>query len=143
MGLVSAVWLRERRVWPLVVVLAGVCGLGAASGEVLKMATPAVWLVALAAQRFGGARVLDSRAAQFLGAVSYPLYLLNVPVQRAAALVVAPLAGGIEWVFTLVWLPLALAGPVLAAWGVHVAVERPLMRGWRVRPRWIASLRSQ
>jgi peptidoglycan/LPS O-acetylase OafA/YrhL len=134
LGLVSSVWLRDGRILPLAVVFLVVCLLGVAAGEVVKVVTPSVWVVALAAQRFGGPWgvpwLLDTPAAQFLGAVSYPLYLLNAPLQRAAAMVVAPLVHGNELVFTIVWLPLSVVGPVLAAWVVHRAVERPLMHGW-------------
>lgn len=134
LGLVSAVWLREARVWPLAVVFVVVCGLGLVSGNAAKMVTPLVWVVVLAAQKFGGPWLLpwalDLPVARFLGAVSYPLYLLNAPVQRALAMLVAPFMAGDALRFTLVWLPLALVGPVLAAWAVHRWVEMPLMRGW-------------
>ncbi len=69
-------------------------------------------MLALGAQRFDAMpvlpRVLESGGARFLGAVSYPLYLLNEPVQRAAAMVLAPLAHGNAVVFTWLWLPVAL-----------------------------------
>jgi peptidoglycan/LPS O-acetylase OafA/YrhL len=135
LGLVSSVWLRDGKIWPLISVFWAVCLLGLESGEVAKIVTPSVWLAALAAQRWGATwgMLLDLRAVQFLGEVSYPLYLLNAPVQRAAAMVVAPLAGGDEQLFTCLWLPLAVLGPVLAAWIVHMAVEVPLMRGWSAR----------
>lgn len=53
--------------------------------------------------------------ARFFGAVSQPLYLLNAPVQRAVAMLVAPFAGGNAIGFILVWLPLAVLEPVVAA----------------------------
>ncbi len=137
LGLASSVWLRDGRVWPLAVVFVAVCLLGIAGGEVVKIVTPSVWMVVLAAQRYGGGWglpwLLDNKAAQFLGTVSYPLYLLNAPVQRAAAMFLAPFIGGNEVWFTVIWLPFAVAGPILAAWWLHRAVERPLMQGWRFK----------
>jgi len=65
---------------------------------------------------------------QYLGAISYPLYLLNEPVQRGLALLLAPLARGDAVLFTVLWLPVAVAGPVAGAALLHHAVERPFMR---------------
>jgi peptidoglycan/LPS O-acetylase OafA/YrhL len=134
LGLASAVWLRGEGVWVLAVVLGIVVGLGVTSGEVSKGVIGVIWLAVLAAERFEWMPVLPgvlgSRVARWLGAISYPLYLVNEPVQRAAAMVVAPLVRGDVGVFTLVWLPLAVAGPVVAAAWVHRWVERPLMYGW-------------
>jgi len=137
LGLASAVWLRGEGVWVLAVVLGVVVGLGVTSGEASKGVIGVVWVAVLVAQRFAWVPVLpgllESRVAQYLGAISYPLYLVNEPVQRAAAMVLAPLVHGDARLFTLVWLPLAVAGPVLAAGWVHRWVERPLMRGWARR----------
>jgi peptidoglycan/LPS O-acetylase OafA/YrhL len=99
-----------------------------------------LWVAVLAAQRWNFlpviSGVLESRVVQWLGAISYPLYLVNEPVQRAAAMVLAPLVHGDEGVFTMVWLPAAVVAPVVVAAVVHRGVERPLMRGvggWRWR----------
>jgi peptidoglycan/LPS O-acetylase OafA/YrhL len=113
--------------------------LGVTSGEVSKGVIGVVWVVVLAVQRFDLVpvlpRVLGGRVALWLGAISYPLYLVNEPVQRAAAMMVGPLAHGDVRVFALLWLPLAVLGPVAAAWVVHRWVERPLMYGWPSRQR--------
>ena len=133
LGLASAAWLRGEGWRPLAVIFAVVTGLGFWSGEASRALIGAGWMLALGAQRFDAMpvlpRVLESGGARFLGAVSYPLYLLNEPVQRAAAMVLAPLAHGNAVVFTWLWLPVALVGPVAAAVVVHKWVERPLMRG--------------
>jgi len=71
--------------------------------------------------------VLQWRAAQWLGAISYPLYLVNEPVQRACAMLVAPLVHGNAAVFTVFWLPMALILPAAAAGWVHRFVERPML----------------
>jgi peptidoglycan/LPS O-acetylase OafA/YrhL len=161
LGVASVGLLRGEGRVVFGVVFGGVCLLGLVSGEAWKILTPVVWGAVLWVQMraFGsqvmgyarlrranpsyGFRVLDWRVVQWLGAVSYPLYLVNEPVQRGCAMIVAPLAHGNELVFTWVWLPLAVVGPVLAAWVVHRAVEKPFIRGWVRKPRRIASLRSQ
>jgi peptidoglycan/LPS O-acetylase OafA/YrhL len=134
LGLASAVWLRGEGVLPLLAIFIIVAGLGLASGEPSKALIIVVWLAALAAQCVAGVpvlpRLLDSRPAQYLGAISYPLYLLNEPVQWAAAMVVAPFAHGHISFFTVIWLPLAIAGPIIAAAVMHRWVERPFMHGF-------------
>lgn len=50
--LVSSVWLRVSRIWLLVVVFVGFCGLGLRSGNAAKTDTPVLWVVVLAAQKF-------------------------------------------------------------------------------------------
>jgi len=61
--------------------------------------------------------------------------LLNEPVQRAAAMLVAPLTHGDIGLFTAIWLPLAITGPIIAAAAMHKWVERPFMHGLgRARP---------
>jgi peptidoglycan/LPS O-acetylase OafA/YrhL len=132
LGVASAVWLRGGRIWPLGVVLAGTCALGLFSGEPSKALIPLGWMLALLAQRHRRlGRLLDTRIAQYLGAISYPLYLLNEPVQRACAMLVAPLAHGDAGLFTVVWLPLALAMPVAAAMALHHTIEMPMLYGPR------------
>jgi len=137
LGLASAAWLRGEGWRPLAVIFAVVSVLGFCSAEPSKGLIGAGWLLALGAQRFDSMpalpRLLESRVAQFLGAVSYPLYLLNEPVQRAAAMLLAPAAHGDAVLFTWLWLPVALAGPVAAAAVMHRWVERPFMRGVKIR----------
>jgi peptidoglycan/LPS O-acetylase OafA/YrhL len=66
---------------------------------------------------------------QWLGAVSYPLYLVNEPVQRGCAMIVAPLVHGDAAVFAAVWLPMAVVAPVVVAAWVHRWVETaPVVR---------------
>jgi peptidoglycan/LPS O-acetylase OafA/YrhL len=148
LGVASAVWLRGGGVLAFGVVMAGVLALGFWSGVPSKVVTPMIWVVVLAGERWPGwaggvvrrvmgyARlrranpsygVLQWRAAQWLGAISYPLYLVNEPVQRGCAMIVAPLARGDAGVFAAVWLPLAVVMPVLAAAAVHRVVEVPGM----------------
>jgi peptidoglycan/LPS O-acetylase OafA/YrhL len=92
-------------------------------------------------------KLLDSRAAQYLGVISYPLYLINEPLQRGCAMLIAPFAHGSPQLFTLLWLPAALSLPILAAMLLHKWIEAPAMRAgapkipawpWRSKPRRVA-----
>jgi len=125
-------------------VFAGVCLFGVWSGEAWKVLTPVIWAGLLVANTqagvagkdggrrfafppYGLAGFLDWRWVQWLGAVSYPLYLVNEPVQRACAMLVAPLVHGDAALFTVVWLPMAVVAPVLVAGWVHRFVEAPML----------------
>jgi peptidoglycan/LPS O-acetylase OafA/YrhL len=122
LGLASGLWLRGRGLGWLVLCLAACCLLGG-GGE--KLLIPLAWACVLAMQTGRLGAVLESRAMLWLGAISYPLYLVNEPVQRALALLIAPQPVP----FTPVWLPLALGVPVLVAWALHVVVEAPFAGG--------------
>jgi peptidoglycan/LPS O-acetylase OafA/YrhL len=121
-----------------------VCAIGVFSWEPEKVVTPVVWAAVLVGERWPqlGAALLSKimvyarlrrgnpscgflnwRFVQWLGAISYPLYLVNVPVQIGCAMIVAPLARGDERVFALAWVPLAVLMPVAAAAVVHRLVE--------------------
>jgi peptidoglycan/LPS O-acetylase OafA/YrhL len=126
LGLASAARLQGggRRVFALC--LLGACGLGCLAGAD-KAATPLLWALALLAQYRTFGAVLEMPTLQYLGAISYPLYLINEPVQRGLALLLAPrLPDGAA--FTACFLPLATLAPLLAAALLHHAVERPFMR---------------
>jgi len=148
LGVASAGWLRGEKWVVLAGVFAGVCGLGVWSGEAWKVLTPVIWVgVLLAATKvvvagkdggrrpgfagaftpYGLAGFLDWRGVQWLGAVSYPLYLVNEPVQRASAMLVAPCVHGDPALFTVVWLPMAVVLPVVVAGWVHRFVEAPML----------------
>ncbi len=139
-GIASALWLRGGSPLLLGLCLAATCALGFASAVPAKALIPLGWGLALLAQRWPALpllpRLLDSRTAQYLGAISYPLYLLNEPVQRGLALLLGPVTHGDAALFTATWLPLAVVMPILAATLLHHAVELPLMprRGARRWP---------
>jgi len=123
LGLASAHALRGGGWQVFWVCLAGACGVGALSG-LEKALVPLGWGVAMLAQRQSWGAVLEWRAMQYLGAISYPLYLVNEPVQRGLAMLVAPLAHGSVGVFTMLWLPAALAGSLGVAALLHHGVEQ-------------------
>ncbi len=103
-----------------------------------KLAAPLVWSFALAAERRGGplAAILRSRTLLWLGAMSYPVYLVNEPAQKALGVMLSALFPGQPLAFTALWIPLAVALPILIAWMLHVHVEVPAQR-WarRMSPR--------
>ena len=132
LGVASAIWLRGGGLAMLLACLLVACGLGLDSSESVKAMIPLGWALVMLLQRprsvNGLGRLLDSRAAQYLGAISYPLYLLNEPVQRVCAILIAPLCGGNARAFTILWLPAALIAPVLAAALMHRFLETPALR---------------
>jgi len=127
LGLASVLWLRDGRAWVFWVCLSGACGLGLAQG-VDKALVPLAWGVAILAQRQGWGAVLEHKFVLYLGAISYPLYLVNEPVSRVLAVLVAPWTHGDGLIFTLVWLPLTLVCALCVAAALHHAVECRFMR---------------
>jgi len=132
LGLASAVWLRSRNPMPFLICLLAVSLLGFFSGTPSKALIGCGWTILLLAQRHPHMPLLpgllDSRIAQYLGAISYPLYLVNQPVQRGCAMLIAPLIHGSAMLFSVFWLPVALIAPVLGAMALHHWVEIPAMR---------------
>jgi peptidoglycan/LPS O-acetylase OafA/YrhL len=109
----------------------------------------AFWLAGLAALvsvHFGGAprmvqhlsRFLNSSVLQFLGKISYPLYLLHLPalvfVRRMMELSL------LEWrapVFQVVFVIAGLAATIGGAWLLHQLVEHPMIQfGKRLTKSW-------
>lgn len=127
LGLASAAWLQGQR-WALFICIIGSWGIGLAGGPE-KSLGPLIWGVLLLAQAAPWGAVLESRGLQYLGAVSYPLYLVNEPVQRVLALLFGPLAHGDAAVFSALFLPNSLAFSLAAAALLHHGVELPLLRG--------------
>jgi peptidoglycan/LPS O-acetylase OafA/YrhL len=112
-----------------------------------KLGVPIFWAVCLAAQirplQTGTgwlAWVLTRPELLFLGAVSYPLYLVNEPAQKLMGTWLAVAAQGDGGWFSAFWVPGAVLLPVGLAWLLHIGIERPAMRrfrrpGGRVAPR--------
>lgn len=103
-------------------------------GGATKLIAPLVWTLCLAAQlRPVGvllplAAILRSAPLQGLGAISYGIYLVNEPVQRLLGSILVPMVDGNVALFSVLWLPLAVLLPTLAAIGLYVWVERPGQR---------------
>jgi peptidoglycan/LPS O-acetylase OafA/YrhL len=121
-------------------VLAGSVAVCVAQGGWGKVAAPLVWSACLAAQLAWLPRLgvlLRRPALLWLGAISYPLYLVHEPLQRVLLAGCAVLAAGNGVMFNALWLPIGLGVPVLVAWWLHRAVEVPgqrLGRAWATRP---------
>jgi peptidoglycan/LPS O-acetylase OafA/YrhL len=146
LGAASALALREQRNgWRAYsAALAATLGLCVVQGGADKLLPPLIWTACLAAQAASGAQapryramvavaiVLQSRPLVWLGAVSYCIYLVNEPVQKLLGVVLALLVNGDAALFTALWIPSAVALPILASWGLHVWIERPAQRCGRV-----------
>lgn len=83
----------------------------------------AALVVASLALQARGTGVFRSRPLRFVGRVSYPLYLTHPIALGFAATAIAP--GGT--VVELCYLAVGLALSLVLAWGLHRAVERPLI----------------
>lgn len=81
-------------------------------------------------------RALDSRPSQWLGRVSFSLYLVHVPI-----LVTLTFIFGDDkwWLIALLTVPLAL----VISWGFHVSVERPSHRLARNTARIVAGVATR
>jgi peptidoglycan/LPS O-acetylase OafA/YrhL len=136
LGIASAIWVDRRTVRSFALVLAATLVLCAAHGNVEKLLPPLVWTLCVAAQLYPGrltivATPLRLRAVQWLGAVSYPLYLANEPVQKGLGYVLTIFARGDSLVFTAVWVPAAVLLPLGVAALLHRHVETPAQRWGR------------
>jgi peptidoglycan/LPS O-acetylase OafA/YrhL len=136
LGIVSGVWIDRRSSRAFVWVLGATLLLCAAHGQVEKLLPPLVWTACVAAQlRPEAMRLLATplrwRLAQWLGAVSYPIYLANEPIQKVLGFVLAREAHGDAVLFTVLWLPAATLLPVGAAALLHRYLEAPAHRWGR------------
>jgi len=126
LGLASAAWLRGQR-RTLLPCLIGACVIGLLAGPE-KALPPLIWGGVMLAQAKPWGALLEHRALTYLGAISYPLYLVNEPAARAVALVLGPAAHGNALLFSVCFLPLSLALSLALAAGLHHAVELPSIR---------------
>jgi peptidoglycan/LPS O-acetylase OafA/YrhL len=144
LGIASAVVVRHgaKGLGEYLCVLAATLVLCLAAGGVDKLLPPLVWTLCLAAQLTPThtplrllAAALRSRLAIWLGSVSYCLYLVNEPVQKVLGLAIAMIVQGDAALFTALWIPAAVALPLLAAWWLQVQVEAPALRWGRTMAR--------
>ena len=119
-------------------VLAVSLALTAAQGGFDKLAAPLVWTVCLAAEvstrgsALGAMRAaLRAAPLQWLGGLSYCIYLVNEPVQKLVGLALAMGVGPHGALFTVLWLPAAAVLPLALARWLHVQVEMPALRWGR------------
>ncbi len=122
------------------VVVAVTMALCLARENALKSLVPLLWVVCLSAQlartRVGHAwpgfrtigAMLDGPVPRWLGGISYSLYLVNEPVQKLCGVALAAMANGDALLFTILWLPGAVALPLGAAWWLRLWIEMPALR---------------
>jgi peptidoglycan/LPS O-acetylase OafA/YrhL len=115
-------------------VLLAALALCLAQGGPVKLLPPLIWTLCVVAELAWLPRLqplamlLRSPPLQWLGAISYGLYLVNEPLQRLLGTVLVGVVAGDGHLFTLLWLPLATILPVLAAAWLHRWVEVPGQR---------------
>ena len=104
-----------------------------------KLLPPLAWTACLALQMLPQRKtpllvgwVLRSRPAQYLGAISYCLYLVNEPIHKVLAGLLSQVANADAIMFTLLWIPAAIGLPLLAAVWLHRHVEAPAQRWGRL-----------
>jgi peptidoglycan/LPS O-acetylase OafA/YrhL len=136
LGIASAVWIDRQSTRSFAVVLGATLILSAAHGNVGKLVPPLIWTLCLAAQLQPGRLALIAvplrwRTMQWLGAISYPIYLANEPIQKALAFALVCVVPGNEVWFDVVWLPAAIVLPIGAAALLHRYVETPAHRWGR------------
>ena len=136
LGIASGAWVDRRSMQSFAVVLAATLMLCAASGNVGKMLPPLIWTLCLTAQLNPGrlamiASPLRWRSVQWFGAVSYPIYLANEPIQKAICYVLIHFAAGDAAKFTALWIPAAVLVPIGVAALLHRYVETPAVRWGR------------
>ncbi|HEX4368293.1 MAG TPA: acyltransferase [Rhodopila sp.] len=127
-------------------VLAATLLICATQGAIGKLLPPLVWTACLAVQllpeRVGMRQagwLLRNRTAQYLGAISYCLYLVNEPIHKVLGVVLGRLADGNGTLFTLLWMPLAIGLPILAAGWLHTCWETPALRWGRALAKRVAA----
>jgi peptidoglycan/LPS O-acetylase OafA/YrhL len=110
----------------------------ASEGSLGKMLPPIGWTFCLAVQMNPGAiglrqasALLCSRKARYLGAISYCVYLVNEPIHKVAGEVLSRIAGGDDRLFAVLWIPLSIGLPLLAAAWLHTHLEAPALRWGR------------
>jgi peptidoglycan/LPS O-acetylase OafA/YrhL len=129
-----------------VAVLAATLVICATHGSFGRLLPPLVWSLCLAVQMRPGApglrqagMVLRSRIAQYLGAISYCVYLVNEPIHKLVSGVLSRVADGDAVLFTILWVPVSILLPIgVSAW-LHVSVEVPALRWGRSVAQAVAS----
>ena len=127
LGLASRLWLTTNRAAPFIICLAGICLL-AAFTEPGKILTALAWVAIMFAQRQSWGQILAARPLLYLGAISYPLYLVNEPAERMAALWLGPPLARHPLQFSLTFLSLSLLFSLAIAALLHRGIEKPFMQ---------------
>ena len=115
--------------WRFAATLAIAMALGWWQGGAGKLLPPLVWAACLAAESRPCllSTALRSRPAQWLGGLSYSLYLANEPIQKSLGIVLGLWAGGDGRWFAALWVPGALGLPILVAMALRRWIEVPAL----------------
>jgi peptidoglycan/LPS O-acetylase OafA/YrhL len=127
----------------------------AVEGSLGKILPPLAWTFCLAVQMrpdLIGLRqanaLLRSGQARYLGTISYCLYLVNEPIHKVIGQVLSRFANGDGRLFTVLWIPLSIGLPFLAAMWLHTYLEAPALRwgrevAWRLSDRTAVSVHAR
>ena len=77
--------------------------------------------------------MLASPVCLWFGTLSYCIYLVNEPVHKVTGWALADIAHGDPAVFTLFWVPGAIALPILVSAVLHRWLEQPALAWVRRR----------
>jgi peptidoglycan/LPS O-acetylase OafA/YrhL len=140
LGVVSVAVVRsESGALPhYMMVLIASLAICAVEGSFGKILPPLAWTCCLAVQMrpdvIGLRQVsalLCSKPARYLGTISYCLYLVNEPIHKVTGQALSRFADGDGWLFTVLWIPLSIGLPFLAAVWLHTSLEAPALRWGR------------
>ena len=97
LGIASGIWVDSRRFVGFMLALAATLGMSVAHGRWEALLPPLFWTLCLAAQLYPRglapvAFVLRSRPVRYLGAISFPIYLANEPIQKILGIFLSGLA---------------------------------------------------
>lgn len=136
--LLFARWRRQIPAWALAVYMALLTVAPVVAGRDgqfawVSVATTALLWLAIERERLG--RWLADRVSQFLGKVSYSLYLIHTPVLGAALVVAAKVLGQPTAAKQILGIVIGVVASLVAAEIFYRAVERPaIMMSRRLRP---------
>ena len=137
-GLLAAPGRDAARIWYVLALIAAVAlGWETRLGAAL---IPVLWSLCLLCEAPTVPRlvrplrwVLTTPPMLWLGAISYPLYLIHAPVQRLFMLALAPPAHRSWSAFSWLWGPPAILVPIVMAYALHRWVEVPCWQWSRSR----------
>lgn len=141
LGIAAARFWRTARATPLFIITLIIAIMLAASHgttapmHAAKALPPLAWALMVWVQRQPEHRLtrplvalLSHRTTQWLGAISYPLYVLNEPVGRMTARVIGVATHAHTLWFSLLWVPLSVGLSIGLAAVLHYQLERRWMR---------------
>lgn len=127
LGIASRNWLKTSRPGLFLICLAGI-GVQSLLTAPEAIVTALLWAGLVLLKQLGKGQILTAKPLLYLGAISYPLYLINEPVERLLALWLGKHEPENGVLFSLIFLPLSLLCSVAGAALLHRFVEQPFMQ---------------